>query len=464
MAGKEDLLGAVGPSMPKVDTAIIKAWLEIGQAPTTSYLLAMAARKHYEGGNAHIWVQGQTVGGFIRRVRHRHPGVIEGGAGRYRLSPRGVDMLRTLCYSGREVAPPRERPDTNIERLTDMSQTRLPTAARVYVDGAPTIHLSALAVGDQEIDAEMQDALRRGILDALDVSGVIEGIDTDGNAVQIPARRVIDVVYPQRAEAVIAPSGVFHGKRIQVHNLADYARIKEERGNSTGYLATYRSLQGAAEHYTVVTGEDLAEAEIVVLNVETGHVAWVNPSCPEEAIARTLQAARLLAEAEELTNIAYGEKEMGIKPISMIDAEGGHPDKVTRTIGKEDHENAIAWLQQKGDIRVAVATAEDGFVEGYLAEAACGPDVLVAYDGWGRGGPHGGWIGVISGYVDGDDEQAGEFAVDRVHSDVVDQVPLSRIDAVLCWSWEDYQRTGDVTLLTEAGHKVHADLPDRVGR
>lgn len=97
-----------------------------------------------------------------------------------------------------------------------MSQKRKTTLARVYVEGAPVVHIAGREIScsrDTDRDGDCHLCVSKGgciypipqPLDLLqgeikgtlmDPNGVLENYDTDGNLVQIPTKRVIDVVYP----------------------------------------------------------------------------------------------------------------------------------------------------------------------------------------------------------------------------------------------------------------------------
>ena len=96
----------------------------------------------------------------------------------------------------------------------------------------------------------------------------------------------------------------------------------------------------------------------------------------------------------------------GIEITSLVsfkgDSDGGRD---------EDQVNATTWLRHLGKIQTAIKTAGPDFVAGWLAEAAFGSDVRVALQD--------GRVGIISGFVGGEDGHAsqGNFTVDIISPD-----------------------------------------------
>ncbi len=75
-----------------------------------------------------------------------------------------------------------------------MSQTA-PTAARVYIDGGPTVRLRLPVDGEDKV-YQTQDEMRADVAVHLKLGYPLDYMTVDGEGIVIPAKRVIDVVFP----------------------------------------------------------------------------------------------------------------------------------------------------------------------------------------------------------------------------------------------------------------------------
>lgn len=314
------------------------------------------------------------------------------------------------------------------------SQHRAPTTARLYMDHGPTIHLAGL-----DDYAQAQQAVAAG-------SAVI-GTTTDGDEITVPYEHVQSVVRP-KADMPLDVTAIFHGRKVTVRSLAAHNHDAVVNGEP------HERHEVANEgEWVVVTAQDMADAVVLVCNPQTGEILWANPASPDDAITKTQQAVRLLAEAEQLVVNMYSVEIPEPTPVvHQTDSEQLRQDLALGLT--DDQINAKAWLIQKGTIKEAIATADEAFVLAYLVESASGPDVCVKLT---DSDPIiGGSFGVITAYDESKGIRLGLFG--PASGDVPEPwLPLSDIEGVVSWSWDDYGQTGDrERFLTEFGREQPA--------
>lgn len=156
---------------------------------------------------------------------------------------------------------------------------KLPLGAKVFIEGKNR----PLHVTDSftEVSLQMGDSSR----------SVIHVTNLSGEPTTIPMDRVVSAVEPINAPKPVDISGFSmqgYGLKIKGLFANDWMRnvVREE------------DLPDVA----VIVAEDLAEAEIALVNIQTGAVLWANPACDPRSVKRAVKIARLTAEVMVLDN------------------------------------------------------------------------------------------------------------------------------------------------------------------
>lgn len=170
---------------------------------------------------------------------------------------------------------------------------KLPVGARVFIDGKNRpLHVT-----------ETPDQIHTRRVEALAVgSPDVRVTNLNGEDTRITASRIVSVVEPtgsQRRPVEVA-NNVFVGRSFRLLSLADY--------NMQANIEGWEVFHTTDDYQFVILGVGAIDpmepdVPVVVLTVE-GVVFWTNPATPERAIKRYVKVARLLAEAETLTDVA----------------------------------------------------------------------------------------------------------------------------------------------------------------
>lgn len=206
---------------------------------------------------------------------------------------------------------------------------RLPTTARVYVEGAPTIHLS----GDDAFTGAQRQ---------MD-SPIIVGVTTDGERVAIKASRVIDIVEPNPEVRVQVQDGIFFGRKVEIRSLQALRR--------DGYIDPAERWDYPDESIAVYA-EDLSGTIVLLMDSKAERVLWDNPANEDGVSKRYQRAVRALAEAESLMVQAYED----------ADAEKIRKEQDPT---HEDNKNADAHLEA-GNVQAAISIANAEYVAEFL--------------------------------------------------------------------------------------------------
>jgi hypothetical protein len=181
-------------------------------------------------------------------------------------------------------------------------EDRLPLGAKVFIEGKNRpLHVTDSFV---EVSLQMQDAERT----CLHVTNLL------GEPTTIPIGRVVSAVEPIDTPKPVDVSGFsMQGFGLKVKGVYHADEI------TTGDWANHVPQGTSAEDLVVVTAEDLAEAEIALVNLQTGAVLWANPACHPRSIRRAVKIARLAAEIvvlDEAFNTPEGTP--GVSPAGQI--------------------------------------------------------------------------------------------------------------------------------------------------
>ncbi len=169
---------------------------------------------------------------------------------------------------------------------------KLPLGARVFINGKNRpLHV-----------VETPDEIYVQLIDA--APDAVRLTNLNGEDTIVPKSRIVSVVAPtpNTRRKVNPPAEILWGKQFAFRGLAAY---NTAQANAESPFDVVSVPEGESEHdYIAVVAQDLAEALVLVVNIETGHALWINPAVPERAIRRLAKAARLVAEAESLTLVA----------------------------------------------------------------------------------------------------------------------------------------------------------------
>ena len=241
-----------------------------------------------------------------------------------------------------------------------MKRDREPTTARVYLEGGPVIHLAG--------DGAFENAVC--YLDEPE-SGTVQGTTTDGEKIAIAKRRVIDVVQPNPEPRIKIDPGTMWGKAITVRGTtADEYQMACEFDHSEEQRARCVS----------IVGEDLASEVLVVFEVPTGALMWVNPAQP--GIDKLIKGAMLLIEAQAMYDAEYPDEPVKKLPVTELTDMLDKPMSVTEArdvaeaqikgVEREERELteaeclAASSALEQGDVPEAINIAGAEFVAGYL--------------------------------------------------------------------------------------------------
>lgn len=170
-------------------------------------------------------------------------------------------------------------------------------------------------------------------------------VESGDDTITVARERVLSLV--QTPEVEINPAFLV-GKGVTFYGYTSYV--------ARGINPLIQLKDSHAADVVVVIGEDLASSEILLYNLATESVEFVNPAEPEESIALYIRVIRLLAQADALMLEANG-------PV------GPDPDYGDVT---EDEANALAHLE-RGDTAAAEAIAGPEFVGKVIQEGGGRP-------------------------------------------------------------------------------------------
>lgn len=171
-------------------------------------------------------------------------------------------------------------------QITPQVQTidKLPLGARIFIVGKNRpLHVTQTP---EDVAGQINDAS----------VGVVLVHNLNAEVTVIPKERIVSVVAPTPSERrkVNVPAPILWGKKYTFRGLSAF-------NSSVDPEYAVRVPEGDDEHnYVAVVAEDMADALLLVVNVETGQILWTNPAEPERSIRRLVKAARLVAEAEAL--------------------------------------------------------------------------------------------------------------------------------------------------------------------
>lgn len=174
---------------------------------------------------------------------------------------------------------------------------RAAPTAKVYLEGLKRpIYLG----GEADFD------LATAILTGRDTAEALTGTTTDGESIVIPGHKITSVVRPTPEPSVVADPGILWGRQVRIRNAKAVAMedTDDNMGNTDGAIVRDMVPEGERERYVCIQAEDMAEALVLIIGTGFTDPIWINPAVPEGAVARYVEVARLVCEAEVLVNDA----------------------------------------------------------------------------------------------------------------------------------------------------------------